>query len=209
MEFNPFLRGIAIGFWLAAPVGPIGILCVRRTLTRGTFGGLFVGLSGASADVVYAVAAQFGVSLVLAFIATYETPIRIVGGILLIIMGVITARTHPHEELRTSDTGSHVREFISTFILALTNPMTLFAFMAAFSSFGPKLLGESRLGSTLLVGGVFLGSFLWFATLTGISRLFKASVSTNGLIIINRVVGVLLVIFGLGGIVVGLGWVRL
>jgi threonine/homoserine/homoserine lactone efflux protein len=209
MEFNPFLRGIAIGFWFAAPVGPIGLLCIRRTLTRGTFGGLFVGLSGAAADVVYALVAQFSVLLVLNFIETYETSIRIIGGILLIVMGIVTARTHPHEEMRTNGTSGHLREFISTFILALTNPMILFAFIAAFSSFGPKLLGGSPLGSTLLVFGVFVGSILWFSFLTGVSRIFKASVTTNGLIIINRVVGVLLALFGVGGIFVGLGWITL
>lgn len=209
MELNPFLRGIAIGFWFAAPVGPIGLLCIRRTLSRGTLGGLFVGLSGAAADVVYALVAQFSVSLVLTFIETNEASIRIIGGFLLIIMGVVTARTHPHAEMQTSSTSGHVKDFVSTFILALTNPMILFAFIAAFSSFGPKLLGGSRLGSTLLVTGAFVGSILWFGFLTGVSRMFKASVTTNGLIVINRVVGALLVIFGLGGIIVGLGWVTL
>ncbi len=203
MEIITLIKGIAIGFSLAAPVGPVGIMCIRRTLTYGARGGLLIGISAALADVVYGLFAAFGVTLVANFIVEHQASIRLVGGALLVLLGIHSVRTPPKTKANQRWTDGHLPVAVSTFALALTNPMTMFAFVAAFSGFGIQSIIETNLGVTLLVGGVFLGSFLWFTTLIAISRIFKEKVTEQGFITINKVVGYVLVGLGILGMVVG------
>jgi len=204
MAFTYLLKGIIIGFSLAAPVGPIGILCIRRTLTRGRWRGFVVGMGGASADIVYALVAAFGVSLIFDFVAGHQQWIRLLGGILLLAVGFHIYRSRSETHVPSTPTNGEARVFASTFFLALTNPMTLFAFAAAFSGIGIESVIGNRVSVMLLIGGVFFGSLLWFSLLTVFSHLFKEKVTTRGLAIINRVAGSLLMLFGAAGLWIGL-----
>jgi len=197
IDFNYFLRGLIIGFSLAAPVGPIGVLCIRRTLAYGSKRGLIVGLSAATADMLYGIVAAFGVTLVSDFISSEQHWIRLVGGILLIALGYRTIRSHPAEAKSTNGTTKHFRAFISVFLLTLTNPMTMFAFAAVFVGIGvEKIIGDHWSG-TLLVAGVFFGSFGWFTLLTILVRFFKEKITADGLALVNKIAGTLLILFGL------------
>jgi threonine/homoserine/homoserine lactone efflux protein len=197
MNILYLLQGLVIGFSLAAPVGPIGVLCIRRTLAHGSRRGLIVGLSAASADMVYGIVAAFGVTLISDFISNQQHWFRLVGGVLLIILGYRTYHAHPEKEKISNEANNHTRAIISTFLLTLTNPMTLFAFAAVFAGVGlEKIIGD-HWSASLLVAGVFLGSFLWFSTLTLLTRIFKEKVTTRGLVIINKIAGSLLVLFGM------------
>jgi threonine/homoserine/homoserine lactone efflux protein len=200
------LKGIIIGFSLAAPVGPIGVLCMRRTLARGGWRGFTVGLSGASADIVYALVAAFGVSLISDYIAAHEHWIRLVGGILLLILGLYLYRSHPEAHTSAKWVREEAQAFVSIFFLALTNPLTLFAYSAAFSGIGVESIMGDGISVILLVAGVFLGSLLWFTLLTSLTRLFRDRVTTHGLSIINKAAGTLLMLFGLLGVWSGLRW---
>jgi threonine/homoserine/homoserine lactone efflux protein len=196
MDFIYLLRGIAIGFSLAAPVGPVGILCIRRTLAHGSRRGIIIGLSAASADMVYGIVAAFGVELISDFISQQQHWIRLVGGILLLILGYHTFFSHPATDTTTSGKNGHTRIFVSTFFLTLTNPMTLFAFAAVFAGIGlDKTLGIHGY-AIFLVAGIFLGSLSWFSLLTSLVHFFREIITTDGLVIINKVAGSLLIIFG-------------
>jgi threonine/homoserine/homoserine lactone efflux protein len=195
MDFIYLLKGIAIGFSLAAPVGPIGILCIRRTLAHGNKRGIIVGLSAASADMIYGIVAAFGVTLISNFISQQQQWIRFAGGILMLILGYRTFFSHPASDTVSNGKNGQTRTFISTFFLTLTNPMTLFAFAAIFAGIGLDRTIGIHGYSIFLVAGIFIGSFGWFILLTSLVHFFRETITTNGLLIINKVAGSLLVLF--------------
>jgi len=205
MNFIFLLEGIAIGFSLAAPVGPVGVLCIRRTLAYGSKRGLIVGLSAACADMLYGIVAAFGVTLISNFITHEQQWIRLVGGVLLLILGYRTFHSHASTDTPINGTnGHHIRAFISTFLLTLTNPMTLFAFAAVFAGIGlDKIIGDNWSG-TFLVSGVFLGSVSWFALLTALVHFFREKITANGLALVNKIAGTLLILFGAFAVLKGL-----
>jgi threonine/homoserine/homoserine lactone efflux protein len=201
---TPIIQGMIIGFALAVPIGPIGILCIKRTLTSGTRGGLVVGLSGATADILYALVAAFGIRLLMEFIDTQQLWMRLIGGLILLGAGFHLLRSRPDAQTTPKWESTETLAFFSTLALALTNPLTLFAFSAAFSAIGIQSLIADTSQVVRLIGGVSLGSFCWFALLTGLSRLFRHPLAAKGVYMINRVAGVLLMLFGVIGIVMAL-----
>jgi threonine/homoserine/homoserine lactone efflux protein len=192
-----FLEGCAIGFLLAMPVGPIGVLCVRRTITLGNGNGLIVGLSGASADVIYALVAAFGITLISDFITGFQHWIRLAGGILLLFLGLYIFRSHPSEQTASKRSNKRTKIYLSTFLLALTNPMTLFAYGAVFSGLRGGHINNDRIFLPMLVAGVFFGSLLWFLLLTSLTYILKKNIRSDGLVLVNRVAGCLLMSFGI------------
>lgn len=205
MNFLYLLKGIAIGFSLAAPVGPVGVLCIRRTLAHGSKRGIIIGLSAACADMVYGIVAAFGVTLISDFISQQQHWIRLVGGIFLFILGYHTFFSHPDTDTVTNGKNGHARTFVSTFLLTLTNPMTLFAFAVVFAGIGlDKTLGQHGFAIFFVIG-IFLGSLSWFSLLTSLVHFFREIITTDGLVIINKVAGSLLVIFGVMALWSGLG----
>jgi threonine/homoserine/homoserine lactone efflux protein len=196
MNFIFLLKGLAIGFSLAAPVGPVGILCIRRTLAHGSKRGIIIGLSAASADMVYGIIAAFSVTLISDFISQQQHWIRLVGGILLLILGYRTFFSHPVTDIIPSGKNGHTRIFVSTFFLTLTNPMTLFAFAAVFAGIGLDTTMGLHGYAFFFVAGIFLGSLSWFSLLTSLVHFFREIITTDGLVIINKVAGSLLTIFG-------------
>jgi len=204
MPLDYLLKGITIGFSLAAPIGPIGILCLRGTILNGTRRGFVIGLSGACGDVVYSLAAAFGVRLIFELVVSHQQWMRLLGGIMLLCAGIYTFRSQPRTNLTLSRGLREAGVFVSTLLLALTNALTLIGYGAAFSAIGvSKIIGDSP-SIVLLIGGVFLGSFLWFSLLVWFSHIFKEKVTTRGVYIINKVAGSLLILFGTIGIFFGL-----
>ena len=197
MDIIYLLKGIAIGFSLAAPVGPVGVLCIRRTLAYGSKRGIIVGLSAASADMIYGVVAAFGVTLISDFIAQQQNWIRLGGGILLLVLGYRTFFSSPATDMTTDGKNRDTRTFVSTFFLTLTNPMTLFAFAAVFAGIGLDKTMSLHSYAIFFVAGIFLGSLSWFLLLTSLVHFFHDIITTTGLITINKVAGALLVLFGM------------
>jgi len=146
---------------------------------------------------VYGIIAAFGVTLISDFIVHQQHWMRLVGGILLIILGYRTYHAHPEKEKISNGANNHTRAYLSTFLLTLTNPMTLFAFAAVFAGVGLDKIADDHWSASMLVAGVFLGSFLWFCTLTLMTRIFKEKVTTQGLVLINKIAGSLLILFGM------------
>ncbi|RPI04023.1 MAG: LysE family translocator [Ignavibacteriae bacterium] len=196
MDFLYLLEGLAIGFLLATPVGPIGVLCVRRTLMYGRRQGFIVGLSGASADIVYALIAAFGVTFISNFIQEWQLWMRLGGGVLLLVLGFQIFRSNPLAEATAVRLKLPRRTFVTTFLLALTNPMSMFGFGAVFSSTRIVQTTTGRISLFMLVTGVFFGSLLWFSLLTSATYVYKKKLANGGLAMVNKIAGVLFILFG-------------
>lgn len=196
MPFLYLFEGIAIGFLLATPIGAVGILCIRRTLASGRRQGFLTGLGGASADIIFATVAAFGIKLIADFIAAEQHWIRLVGGILLLLMGFFTTRSRPAAAIEPNDVVQQTRTYVSTLLLALTNPLVMFGFGAIMAAIGVERLVNDYATLTMLVVGVFLGSFLWFSLITFVADKYRNRISLQGISVVNRIAGVLLVVFG-------------
>jgi threonine/homoserine/homoserine lactone efflux protein len=197
MNFIYFVEGAVIGFSLAAPIGPVGILCVRRTLEHGARYGLVMRVSAACCDMVNSIVAGFGITLVSDFITLGQHWIRLVGGLILLAIGYSALRSHPLADKAAAAPRGHTWTFFSTALLVFTNPLTLFAFAAAFAVVGVKdLVGHPILG-LMLIAGVFFGSLTWFVLLTGLVHFFREKVMQFGLTLVNRVEGALLTLCGI------------
>ncbi len=191
-----FLNGLFIGVAIAAPVGPIGLVCIRQTIKGGMRLGFASGLGAACADTFYGIVAAFGISTLSPTLLPYENTLDIVGGIFLIFIGVSNLLS------KIPDKSIHLPKkmaggaFTSTFFLTLTNPMTTFAFAAIFSAFGIIEGEQSILSSFFLVLGVFLGSTAWWFALSSLISWMRHKVSNKVLLWINRISGAVFIILG-------------
>jgi threonine/homoserine/homoserine lactone efflux protein len=210
---STFSTGLLLGLSIAAPVGPIGILCIRRTLVMGQWVGLVSGLGAATADGLYGCIAGFGLTAIADFLTHQSMWLRIVGGLFLCYLGITTFLSKPPTEPATvsagnlpSETSSMPRSLVtaygSTLALTLTNPATLFSFAAIFAGLGIVDSAQSFADSGILVSGVFIGSALWWFFLSGAVSLFRARFTPTGLRWLNRLSGSILLAFG----VVALTW---
>jgi threonine/homoserine/homoserine lactone efflux protein len=199
MPITFFLKGLLIGFSIAAPVGPIGVLCIRRTLADGRASGLISGLGAATADALYGCVAGFGLVFVSDFLVSQQTWLRLIGGIFLLYLGIRTLSSQPAEQAAQSRGSGLLAAYASTFILTLTNPMTILSFAAIFAGLGLAGASSNYLSAGILVLGVFLGSALWWLLLSGGVGLFRDRFDNRGLLWVNRVSG--LVIAGSGVVV--------
>lgn len=191
------LRGLAIGFSIAAPVGPIGVLCIRRTLAEGRASGLVSGLGAATADAIYGCIAGFGLTFVSNFLVSQQGWLRLVGGLFLLYLGLKTFLAKPPEQAATARGKGLVGAYVSTFFLTLTNPMTLISFAAIFAGLGLAGASGSYVSAGALVSGVFIGSALWWFILSGGVGVFREKFNPRSLRWINRVSGAVIAGFGL------------
>ena len=195
MDVGLFLEGIIIGFAIAAPVGPIGVLCIRRTLAEGRASGFVSGLGAATADAVYGAIAAFGLTLITDFLLGGASWLRLVGGAFLLFLGVKTFLARPAERAAEARGAGLPGAYASTFFLTLTNPTTILSFAAIFAGLGVTGANDA-LSAALLVLGVFLGSAAWWLVLSGGTGLFRPKLSAGGLRWVNRVSGTIIAAFG-------------
>jgi threonine/homoserine/homoserine lactone efflux protein len=191
------LKGIAVGIVIAVPVGPVGVLCVRRTIFEGKLAGFVSGLGAATADALFGFIAAFGLTFVSDWLLGYQHWLRLAGGCYLLYLGGAALLARRETELQQKpDTEDFLRNYLSTFALTLTNPITILAFLGIFSAIG--LAGEqATLGrAAILVFGVWLGSLLWWLALTfGLGLVFRSLVPRH-LVWINRGSGIILLFSG-------------
>ena len=195
MDVSYLLRGIIIGFAIAAPVGPIGVLCIQRTLNRGASFGFVSGLGAATADACYGIIAAFSVAAVFNFLSAQKVWFSLAGGLYLGYLGIKAFRTVPDSKIEASNGMGRLSAYLSIFVLTLTNPMTIFAFAAVFAGFGFGNTDGNYWNAVLLVIGVFTGSALWWLTLSGITGLIRRKFKTTHLAWVNRVSGVVILGF--------------
>jgi threonine/homoserine/homoserine lactone efflux protein len=184
-----------IGVSIAAPVGPIGVLCIRRTLAEGRAIGLAVGLGAATADAAYGAVAGFGLTAVSSLLVRQQAVLRLVGGLFLCYLGVRTFVARPADRAARAGGAGLVGAFTATFGLTLTNPATILSFVAVFAGLGIAGAGSWREAS-VLVAGVFLGSALWWLLLSGGVSALRSRLDLSALRWVNRLSGAVLVAFG-------------
>jgi threonine/homoserine/homoserine lactone efflux protein len=209
-----FSGGFLIGLVVAIPIGPVNLICIRRTLSYGTWSGFLSGLGGALGDGVFAAVTAFGLTAISQLIEGYSRPLQLMGGIMLLGFGLTVFQTDV-SSLRDAEGApvkgrapSPVRTILSTFALTIANPATLFGFTALFAGFG-SLAGQGttfmEAGVTVL--GVIAGSTSWWFMLTTFVGIFHGHIDTGVMRTINHVFGVLVSLSGaivLGNLVMGL-----
>jgi threonine/homoserine/homoserine lactone efflux protein len=192
------LKGMLAGIIIAVPVGPVGVLCVRRTIISGRLAGFISGLGAATADAMFGMIAGFGLTFVADWLLGYEAWLKLAGGGFLLLLGTATLLAPPRTERGFErDPESLLADYVSTFALTITNPITILAFFAIFAGLG--LSGkDATLGrAAILVLGVWLGSLLWWAGLALGAGLLRRSLERNHLLWINRGSGGILLLCGL------------
>lgn len=195
MDFNYLLKGMIIGFAMAVPIGPIGIIFIRKTLTEGRLHGLIIGLGAATADLLYGSIAAFGLTIISDALFSQRLWIRIIGGIFLFYLGVRTFRAKPNNPKHDIKNSGMLRSYFTTIFLTFTNPLTIFAFIAVFAALG---LGSELgyLSASVLVTGIFIGSGLWFLLLSSGVTFFRNRLDFAGLKWVNKIAGILIIVSG-------------
>jgi threonine/homoserine/homoserine lactone efflux protein len=199
MDWGLFPRGVIIGLSVAAPVGPMAILCMRRTLAQGRLAGFVSGLGIATADACYGAIAAFGLTSVANVLVDQSSWIRILGGAFLVYLGIKTVRAQPLEGAADDSPrrpADGLLAFGSTLGLTLTNPTTILSFVAIFAGFGVAGRGHETTSAAALVIGVFAGSALWWLILTGGTGLLRGWLTVPRLTWINRASGAVIGVFG-------------
>jgi threonine/homoserine/homoserine lactone efflux protein len=206
MDAGFFIRGLLIGLSVAATIGPMSVLCMQRTMIKGFLYGLISGLGIATADGLYGCVAGLGLTVIASLLVSLQTWIHLLGGLFLLYLGGKTMLTKPAERPAQAATAtSFVAAYISTFLLTLTNPLTILSFTAIFAALGVGGGPNSTLAALLVIGGVFLGSMLWWCLLTGVISLLRGrlyvsssvSGSSRWLLWMNRISGGIITLFGL------------
>lgn len=188
-----FLRGFLIGISIAAPVGPIGVLCIRRTLAEGKLKGFLSGMGAASADMLYGAVAAFGLTVIADLLVENKFWLRVVGGCFLLYLGAKTFLEKPADHATQVNQRGYFGAYLSTFFLTITNPMTIISFAAIFA--GTMFIGKTS-APIVLVAGVFTGSASWWLALSlGVGSM-RERLTANRMAWINRISGAIITAFG-------------
>ena len=196
LDFNLFVKGLVIGFSIAAPVGPIGVLCIRRTLAEGRISGFVSGMGAATADALYGCVAGFGVTYISNFLMGQQFAFRLIGALFLGYLGARIFFSKPAEAPSEAVGMGLAGAYASTLFLTLTNPVTILAFAAIFAGLGLGNSGGDYTAGMLLVLGVFLGSAAWWLFLSTGVGLFRTWFNGPRLTWVNRLSGVIIGGFG-------------
>ena len=196
------LEGLIIGFAIAAPVGPIGVLCIRRTLADGRLTGFLSGLGAATADMFYGAVAAFGLTAVQSVLVGGQFWLHLLGGLFLIYLGARTFFARPAERPASGESKRGLLgAYLSTLGLTLTNPATIISFTVIFAGILPSLSIRSGASSLLLVTGVFLGSAAWWLTLSIAVGFVREKFTPAWMAWVNRLAGTVIAAFGVAALV--------
>jgi threonine/homoserine/homoserine lactone efflux protein len=218
-EIGVFYRGLVLGLMVAAPVGPIGLLCIRRTIQKGPLSGFATGLGAACADTLFAAVAVLGAVAVLDFMRHYSIFIRIIGGGILLLGAWHTWHDKPKPPVETGRIVQKIigmaqerwfmgalKAFLSGLAITLTNPATIFGILAIVAAFGHI---ETHLDAGTLISGIFFGSTLWWFLLSGGVTLVRGHFTESRIVWINRITAVALAVLASGAIASGIhGFVK-
>ncbi|MBK8784081.1 MAG: LysE family translocator [Anaerolineales bacterium] len=188
-----FLRAFLIGISIAAPVGPIGVLCIRRTLSNGKLAGFLSGMGAATADMVYGAIAAFGLTFITNLLVENSFWLKLVGGLFLLYLGIKTFLEKPAEKAAQAKHGGYFSMYLSTFFLTITNPITILSFAAIFAG---TMIGKDMGSPLVMVAGVFAGSASWWLALSFGVGLMRDRLNQTHMMWINRISGTIIILFG-------------
>jgi threonine/homoserine/homoserine lactone efflux protein len=196
-------KGLMAGLAIAVPVGPVNVLCASRTLSKGRLSGLMSGFGAATADALYGAIAGFSITFLIDFLERQEFWIRVFGGILLVGIGVMYFRKPAQAPNPKNDDSSIHSDYSSTLLLTLTNPTTVLSFVAVLAGLG---MGGQRAWwlTFLLVGGIFLGSMLWWVILVLLVNRFRDRFDQSAMCWMNRIAGIAIGGFGVVTFLIGI-----
>ena len=198
IDIGIFLKGFTIGLAIAAPVGPIGLLTIRRTLAHGRAAGILTGLGAASADAIFGSIAAFGITAISSIMIGAKNWLGIIGGLFLIYLGWQTFISQPAQNPAESKASSLNTMYFSTFALVLTNPISILYFVGIIASVGAA---NNPTSATWMVAGVFVGSALWWLTLASIANGLRNKFNPRALKSVNQVSGVIIGVFGVFAVI--------
>jgi len=200
------VKGFIIGVVVSAPMGPVGVLCIQRTLNKGRWYGFVTGLGASLSDIIYALITGYGMSFIFDFINTNIFYLQLLGSIMLLAFGYYTFRSNPVKAIRpvSPSTGTYFHNFITAFAVTLSNPLIIFLFIGLFARFAFVLpgipVGEQLLGYF----AIFLGAITWWLGITYFVDKVRARFNVRGLWMINRIIGGIVVAVAVFGIIITL-----
>lgn len=193
-----FLKGLIIGFAIAAPVGPIGVLCIQYSLHDGFKIGLLTGLGAALADGTYGLMVGFGLTALFSILIAQQFWIHLIGGLFLLYLGIKLFLTSPREKSAENSDRSPWHAFSTTYLLTLTNPATILSFVAIFAGFGLSQTSSDYVQAIILVLSITLGSAIWWLLLSaGVVFILHHRLSPAVMRNINRISGIVIFSFGI------------
>ena len=198
MDVSLFVQGIIIGLTLAAPVGPLALICIQRTVTEGRLHGIFSGIGVATADSFYAAVTFLGLTVISGLIIAQQYLFRFLAGVVLILIGIRVFLSIPSAITAKTEHETYLKDYLSMVALAIANPLTLVFFLIILPGYGVVIHGTSFLSAAEFVAGVFFGSTVWWVVLCGSIGSVRSRISAENLGRINRVSGLLISCFGAG-----------
>lgn len=193
------LKGLFLGLLVSVPLGPVGLMCIQRTINRGLKSGFISGLGAAIADTFYAILAGVGFGFIVGFINREKYWIQLIGAIIIILIGIKTFYTNPAAEIRNQRNKKNkpMGELLSVFFITLSNPVPFFVFLASFAGFNMMDENTNYLSGILLIGGVFVGALAWWYILSLIISKFRNKIRLKNIWWLNKIMGVFIVVCGL------------
>lgn len=198
MLLTLFTYGVIIGLMASIPLGPVGVLCVQRTLSKNHKSGFVSGMGAAMADTIYAILALFFISYVLGFLENNMTIMKAIGGIFVIVVGASIFFSNSVQQMRRSRAGKTNlwKDFITVFVLTISNPALILIFIALFAAFGLSREAIGYSNGLLVIAGVATGATMWWFTLTFIVSFFRRRIRARHLLWINRISGAVIIALG-------------
>lgn len=199
MQVDFIIKGLIVGFLASIPLGPVGVLCIQRTINKGRTSGIFSGMGAATVDAFFALVAAFGLTFIITFIEEQHFYIQLIGGAVLILLGAKIFRTNPIKQIRKHRRQKNklIEDYFSVLLLTLSNPLAVFLFVAAFAGIGIVSSEDSVFQSWLIVIGVFGGAMVWWFLLTFFVNLFRKKFRLKQLWWINKIAGLIIIVFGI------------
>ena len=205
-----FLKAILIGLAASIPLGPLGIMCIQKALSKGRWAGFAVGLGSSIVDVFYAAIALFSVSFISEFLDRNRDWVMVIGGVIILLIGLQIALKNPIKDLRQPNRSGHsgtrhVQDLLRGFLMTIGNPGALVLMLGLFAFFGLDMNGSSKPFAILMVlGGIFIGTAAWWFLLSSGISLFRKRFRLRQMLVINRISGILIALLGLASLVEGL-----
>ena len=198
MEIVFFFKGLLVGILIAAPVGPVGTLCVQRTFTEGRLNGFISGMGATTADVIFGFIAAFGLTVISNFLIEQQEWLRLVGGLFVSFLGIKILFLNPKNRHIDRPSGrSFLKSFLSAFVMTITNPITILTLALMFAGLGLVVQNAQFGAASLMVFGVFIGSSIIWLALWGLTVTFREKFSLSKMAVVNKVAGMIIIIFGM------------
>jgi threonine/homoserine/homoserine lactone efflux protein len=201
--FEILIKGFAIGVTVSAPLGPVGVLCIQRTLNKGRWYGFVTGLGASLSDIAYALLTGFGMSFIFDYIDKNIFYLQLLGSVMLLLFGIYTFRSNPVRSLRpvSGNKGTYLHNFFTAFAVTLSNPLIIFLFIGLFARFAFMQPGVLLFETITGYVGIMLGALVWWFSITYFVNKLRKRFNLRGIWVLNRIIGSVVVIVAAVGLI--------